>query len=1162
MTVQGFGVQRPPAPSFRTLTTRAPPPPPPVVSVPVSHSRSSTEALTAAPATVPQQPEQDHRTLYVPPQSHTNATNTGAETDVPTLSPTFRASGRGTSRHDSFSSTQRPQSARLPSRDFTDAGATYAGSNTRDTSSMNNEAMSQTRIHAATARQRPSTACVGGREQSNRLLDPYATTSSLANERAASAWRQTQAKTATPAYVRLERQVLRFFGYLAEPNQHQLAIGDKAVVHCRPIVLFYFVEDSSIEVVEQRQQNSGLRGGLLLRRNMFLRRDGKPHTPGDIRVGGRLRLAGATYHLLDCDESTRKFYADLGDEQPEKVPPPVEPPLTITDTTGLGAGVAASELVGRRTGPSLSPQKGRRYGTNASRVLRFDAIWDDPAPGGQRRKYHLLHFLEDGTCELRSSKEDLDAGGLDEGPVYLRRQRLPCDWRSSTGTFSGDLTKAPSATVPSRTGRSSTSSGGFFALGGQEEAGESEFISEMDLCVGGSVEVWGRTLRLVSCDAFTRQHYLEKHGRVMPQADEALDALEDERQKMLRETKMAGTDAVGWLSPKRQTSSRRQGQWLTGAVETGASSQQVLSGLGKAEEDTKAWKNQQGIQGGLGRAKFGGRRLRCKCRMLPKDADSREFILTYNLADDTLSVFEVRQRNSGRSGGAYLVKGRYQRPVDTIPQSTMLASGTQERSRTGVQLNSTFGQPVGGLSSTMKDRRQDPSSTSTPRSEAGGGGGRFFVPQDIYIGAILPLVTGAVVEVVEMDLATLSLLEEFPADFPMSDYSAVVSKVAKNSITAAASARLTDETNERRRDGLQATNLRTAGGGHVPLKKDAFLSLLQKMKLAKGLCKHEVMTLVRRFQLPDDRILWDEMCDTLSLHLPYNPNDENLDKTSNINALGQQQPNANSDLLKRIRESASSVRWRRLFYLEDAQAAKSRAEHQATLASQTASHNNRSGYTLQPSSNEFGGTYSGSTGWSQRTRSGSSVIASTPETWSQTMGLQSKPRNSAESGFSSTQMSSTQQPRSAHLGISGSIEIEPVPNFEGSGLLGLATVSRVLRDAGIMMSTQDVALLLSARFSSSIEQQTTDINMYTNVDNTMNKREVGGQGGGRNTGANNNAPVKFVLYHTLLDAVFPCIPEDTTAHTKDDYVYDEQEEEEWGVEYEEGDCSFQGLNWG
>jgi DUF1126 PH-like domain len=38
-----------------------------------------------------------------------------------------------------------------------------------------------------------------------------------------------------------------------------------------------------------------------------------------------------------------------------------------------------------------------------------------------------------------------------------------------------------------------------------------------------------------------------------------------------------------------------------------------------------------------------------------------QFVLTYDLSDDTLSVFELRQKNSGRQGGPHLAKGRYQR---------------------------------------------------------------------------------------------------------------------------------------------------------------------------------------------------------------------------------------------------------------------------------------------------------------------------------------------------------------------------------------------------------------------------------------------------------------------------------------------------------------------
>ena len=44
-------------------------------------------------------------------------------------------------------------------------------------------------------------------------------------------------------------------------------------------------------------------------------------------------------------------------------------------------------------------------------------------------------------------------------------------------------------------------------------------------------------------------------------------------------------------------------------------------------------------------------RLRCACR-------ERKFVLSYFLADDTLSIFEPPQRNTGITGGKYLERSK------------------------------------------------------------------------------------------------------------------------------------------------------------------------------------------------------------------------------------------------------------------------------------------------------------------------------------------------------------------------------------------------------------------------------------------------------------------------------------------------------------------------
>lgn len=70
--------------------------------------------------------------------------------------------------------------------------------------------------------------------------------------------------------------------------------------------------------------------------------------------------------------------------------------------------------------------------------------------------------------------------------VYVRRQRLPKDWKHQR------LTRGP-----------------FFGEGEADASapGEADCVSELDLAVGKTVQVWGTELRLVGCDAFTRDYY-------------------------------------------------------------------------------------------------------------------------------------------------------------------------------------------------------------------------------------------------------------------------------------------------------------------------------------------------------------------------------------------------------------------------------------------------------------------------------------------------------------------------------------------------------------------------------------------------------------------------------------------------------------------------------
>lgn len=61
---------------------------------------------------------------------------------------------------------------------------------------------------------------------------------------------------------------------------------------------------------------------------------------------------------------------------------------------------------------------------------------------------------------------------------YVRRQRLPRDWRFRESADDRDT-----------------------------DIDNDNDVKELDLYVGGSVNVWGRKIHLVGCDPFTKEYY-------------------------------------------------------------------------------------------------------------------------------------------------------------------------------------------------------------------------------------------------------------------------------------------------------------------------------------------------------------------------------------------------------------------------------------------------------------------------------------------------------------------------------------------------------------------------------------------------------------------------------------------------------------------------------
>lgn len=58
-------------------------------------------------------------------------------------------------------------------------------------------------------------------------------------------------------------------------------------------------------------------------------------------------------------------------------------------------------------------------------------------------------------------------------------------------------------------------------------------------------------------------------------------------------------------------------------------------------------------------------------------------------------------------------------------------------------------------------------------------GSRYYVPQDLFLGAVVPLVTGHTLVITEMDRSSLALCEENPREFPLMDSQRVLGRVVQ-----------------------------------------------------------------------------------------------------------------------------------------------------------------------------------------------------------------------------------------------------------------------------------------------------------------------------------------------------------------------------------------------
>uniref|UniRef100_A0A8C9XNJ5 EF-hand domain (C-terminal) containing 1 n=1 Tax=Sander lucioperca TaxID=283035 RepID=A0A8C9XNJ5_SANLU len=274
-----------------------------------------------------------------------------------------------------------------------------------------------------------------------------------------------------PAYVALDKKVLRYYAYFCE----NIPFSAEEEFRVRPVVINYYLEDDTMSMVEPMVENSGMpQGKRVSRQRLPNNEHGQYYQWTDLNIGMDLEVYGFKYHITHCDAFTKKFLESegfvLNDPEPmpqgkrRKNPQPSQPSAYTT--------------------PSQFDSS-YQFLTMDPKVLRFFALWEDAdSLFGENRPVTIQYYLADDTVGVSVVREP--NSGRDPFPVLMHRLKLPKKIKPGSETFPSCVLEASTAEVD-------------------------EYYSPKDFHVGQTIKLMGRRFLLYDCDGFTKEYYQKNH---------------------------------------------------------------------------------------------------------------------------------------------------------------------------------------------------------------------------------------------------------------------------------------------------------------------------------------------------------------------------------------------------------------------------------------------------------------------------------------------------------------------------------------------------------------------------------------------------------------------------------------------------------------------------
>lgn len=415
---------------------------------------------------------------------------------------------------------------------------------------------------------------------------------------------------------------------------------------------------------------------------------GAAYGPSDFTIGAQIPVSGRMFTIVDADESTRRlmqtrFGINLG--APLPIPSSFKPHVG-----GIVGHTPHLNKVVCDMGSEEDPVNGfyKRMGDTkgkfmdfGSATLRFEAEWRETSePFGDRRRFAVQYYLADDTIEVLDKSSPHSQGG--QFSKFVKRQRLarlpveagmdkvvskygeretsaaspeeiinmsniargkykftegPNVWAKAISPITGLPIYRPTT---SKTASAPRTCGGFPVL--SSLASTPDFITAADLICGGVISIYGRPLLIKTCDPFTVAFGIQKLGI-------------DQRRGFITDPASVASERAATfpnLVPKGSIPlPPHTGTLAVGSEEETRVNAYKMVPTYRSERDADKLYQLQ------------GKCLRFESRMDPRfcdpDDSKREFVVSFFLEDDTMSIVEIIRDRKGASATRWLSRGAH-----------------------------------------------------------------------------------------------------------------------------------------------------------------------------------------------------------------------------------------------------------------------------------------------------------------------------------------------------------------------------------------------------------------------------------------------------------------------------------------------------------------------